>query len=667
MVASDNKNQRRRRRQRRYHTRRIAAVLIFTSSLTVFNILRPPPTPSFNINKHDIGIPPIEDNQSVRFDRGLNSSQSPLFTTGDVILDDDKTPFATSSIPGTNKTGDTEIIVATKQHSTISNTSTVDGKIFLQEDDTFKKTTSYSYDTMDVKEFKRLHRNYLLLRQQQQQNISYLSSTTTLARERDSNGNLATTYAFTPRHNFGFGAGFRNQIMALTMLVMHANDDGHDQILLDSLWHKDTYGTNQFDPFDFYFDVETWNRYSGIGNNGGDGDNKKEKEKEQMMTSGASLVDWSSYSRGENKTNPPRHPNRLPRIVLYNQTLHDQWDLNRSRNLDRDIVSTRPYGYTKGSTRLAAGYQFYVKGKGRYTVNDDPKQKNSNEIHRNPAEILMLQGALKPHPALQAIVDRSKIHLQERASRVGALRYMTLHARIEPDMQRHPVCKEKKVLTLQEIVNMVEFKWPDQAPVDVVFLPINRQYIEREGTIPENYKNESSADGHGTINWIAADNLRVLNRLTNHNKTGKDIITGGMWNGTVPVIEFGSEALQGTVYDQRPSTSGSILNYFLSLDADIFVGTEVSSFSHDVLSARFYRGLANGKESNSTNSYADKLETKSDTSGIDIHTVSVDAFASARMNDNMRYVRKNNFKYLPGGRLQEWITEKMVSPPGFLC
>jgi hypothetical protein len=54
-----------------------------------------------------------------------------------------------------------------------------------------------------IEEFQRSHRNYLLLRQQQ--NTPYTSSTTTLARERDSYGNIATTFAFAPQNQFGFG------------------------------------------------------------------------------------------------------------------------------------------------------------------------------------------------------------------------------------------------------------------------------------------------------------------------------------------------------------------------------------------------------------------------------------------------------------------------------
>jgi hypothetical protein len=178
---------------------------------------------------------------------------------------------------------------------------------------------------------------------------------------------------------------------------------------------------------------------------------------------------------------------------------------------------------------------------------------------------------------------------------------MTLHARVEPDMQRHGVCKDKKVYELKHIVNFLYEKWPDRAPVDTVFLPIHRQLLERE------VKTDPS-------NVIAADNLSVLNGL----------VTDGMWNSTVNVVEFGSNALRGTVYEQRPSTAGAILNYFFGLQPDctVFVGTEVSSFSHDVLASRYYRGYHGGVY--------------------------------------------QNYKYLPSG-LHEWITDDLADPPGHVC
>ncbi len=36
---------------------------------------------------------------------------------------------------------------------------------------------------------------------------------------------------------------------------------------------------------------------------------------------------------------------------------------------------------------------------------------------RNPVDILLLKGALQPHPALQAVVDRSKEYQREKGQR----------------------------------------------------------------------------------------------------------------------------------------------------------------------------------------------------------------------------------------------------------
>jgi hypothetical protein len=102
--------------------------------------------------------------------------------------------------------------------------------------------------------------------------------------------------------------------------------------------------------------------------------------------------------------------------------------------------------------------------------------------------------------------------------------------------------------------------------------------LEKEGTLPKTLKNDTKSDDKR--NWIAVDSLQLLSRLTNHltdhdnSEDGKSL--SGMRSGKVPVIEFGSDALVGTDYKHRPSTSGAILNYFLGLDGHI-------SFSHDLL------------------------------------------------------------------------------------
>ena len=501
---------------------------------------------------------------------------------------------STSSSPNANTNHNTDVDVdvdAWLVGSTNSDGNT-DGSAFEK----FMKSTpltKYSYGTTDLDEFAILHRNHLLSKHQELKD-SYLS---TKARGKDSNGNNITTYSFACWYANGFGGGFRNQIMSLVALVMLANHGGHEQLLYESVRHKDLFASNKFNSFAFYFDVEHWNRYS-----------YNEEKQHEKGTS--------------------RHPNWLPRLVFNDPDIHDEWDQSRLA-YKANATKTRPYGYTFKWTTLMGRYMSYVQGKG----------KLHKDHRRNPAEILMLQGALRPHPALQAVVDRSKKYLLgQTPTTKSSFRYMTLHARVEPDMQRHPVCKEKKVLKLQDIVDMIESKWK-VPPVDAVFMPINRKLLEKEGTLPKNFKNDTKKGDK--INWIAVENLQLLNRLTSHGQSGDDSKSvGGLWNGKVPVIEFGSEALSGTVYEHRPSISGAILDYYLGSDGHIFIGTEVSSFSHDLLAARFFRAF-NGSDWSA-------------------------AAKASSYSDSGWNLRNNNYKYLPGG-LEEWITNDMVDPPNFNC
>jgi len=218
----------------------------------------------------------------------------------------------------------------------------------------------------------------------------------------------------------------------------------------------------------------------------------------------------------------------------------------------------------------------------------------------------MIREALRPHPMMQELIDK---HIQSMS---GSRGYMALHARIEPDMQAHPVCRDKKVLNLTDIVRFIEEKWQDP-PVAKVFMPINRQYLEKEGDYDALIKNPKqqkliNEGNKPELNWIAVNNLKELNRITRE----------GMWNGQVPVVEVGSNMLKGTVFEAKWSTPGSMLNFYLGLAAKIFVGTEVSSYSMDLLANRFY---------------------------------------SSSMD---------NYKYLPDG-LHEWTPPGTIDAPGFTC
>ena len=307
----------------------------------------------------------------------------------------------------------------------------------------------------------------------------------------------------------GYNAGLRNQVMAFTGLVMTSVQDGHNQILLDTLRHKDTYGSNKMAPHEALFDVAHWNSF---------------------------------YPQ------LPRMVHCDPGIILgYNCSTRD-W-INSTNGM--------PMAYKTFGNQHFTAYKRYSKRKGPFA---DP--------FPNPADRLIKAGALRPHPDLRAIGDRLLSTMNEKAT--GP--YMTVHARIEPDMQKHPVCKDLKVLNLTTIIEFLETKW-NEPPATRIFFPVNRQELEKEGTVLEKEANEET-------NWIAVNNLKALNRISKE----------GLWGGRAKVFEFGANALKGTKYEESMSSiGGALLNYHIATNAEIFVGTEVSSYSNDLVATRFYR------------------------------------------------------------------------------
>jgi hypothetical protein len=249
--------------------------------------------------------------------------------------------------------------------------------------------------------------------------------------------------------------------------------------------------------------------------------------------------------------------------------------------------------------RLFTAYMRYAKAIGPLVAKTATRDPSTGKAvgFRNPIKILMLQGAMRPHPSFQAIIDRL---LAESGLEKGSGNdYMTLHARVEPDMQKQPVCRDKKVLNLMDIFDFIKQKWPDP-PVSRIIMPINRQYMGQECHVNKHDPNKT--------NWIVGQHLKALNHARDH----------GLWGGKVKALEFGANALENTTYADRPSTGGSALDFFIGIGGKIFIRTEVSSFSHDLLATRFYRNA---------------MET---------------------------------YNYLTDG-LHEWTPPGKVDPPGFGC
>jgi hypothetical protein len=302
-----------------------------------------------------------------------------------------------------------------------------------------------------------------------------------------------------------FASGFRNAGMSFTWFVMYASENNYTSILLNNLNWKDLYGLRK--PWGF--------------------------APHNLLFD---VEHWNT------------HYPTLPRIVPYDPKAHDQYDpatLGCVSGVSEDDATRPSFAGT------------YMQGFNQYRMYTKRVLNNPAKNPRSPAETAMMKGAFRPSPAMQAHMDRL----------TGGDSYMALHARIEPDMQNHPVCRDKKVLLLSDIVTHLEATFPNP-DVGRVFVATNRPMLEHDA--------ESNPD-----NTVAAANLKELNRIRDN----------GMWNGTVKVFEAGSNLMRQTNDDFQTYSgiSGAVIDYFLALQASVFVGTEVSTFSADLIQSRFFR------------------------------------------------------------------------------
>lgn len=332
--------------------------------------------------------------------------------------------------------------------------------------------------------------------------------------------NLLSLQAMEPKPNISscaylhvFWSGFCNQYYMFMGVMLMAQASNCSQILVHSIRWKDLFGTNQQLRHDLFFDVVHWNSY---------------------------------------------HPS-LPRFVTYDEELFQDLIISNPQdmkpslkwNVD-DPYSNAKHPFAIGQKRTDAIMKFY----------DYTKDVEKGRSERQESELLVLKGALRPHPGIRDIMTTFKKHH-------NMTNIMVLHARIEPDMQKHNMCKEYKVLNITDIVEMLHKKYPEP-PVSTVLIILNRSILETE-------VNQKTNE-----NEMAFHNLKILN----------EIISKGLWNGRVKVVEAGSELAKQSehpMYAKYSSLAGSIINFFLSLEAEIFVGTIVSSYSTALVSYRFFR------------------------------------------------------------------------------
>ena len=302
--------------------------------------------------------------------------------------------------------------------------------------------------------------------------------------------------------------------MMFVGIIILAKKENYGQLLVESLKWKDTYGTNLMIRHSLLFDVAHWNSFYPM----------------------------------------------LPKLVNHDEKLLPDVQVIPSKkgialsstinwNIDMDNA-TKPH------------YLGLIRNSGIHAYRQYNRKISRNEIKREQFEIELMKDAFRPHPAIQAIIDDFL--------GVSGDAYFVLHARVEPDMQKHGSCSELKVTSLKAIISHIEEKIKDP-PVSTMIIMLNRELLEKE---VHNTKNPP--------NTLAIENLDVLNHITTH----------GMWNGRVKVVEAGSKlAIESKheIYSQYSTIVGGIINFFIAANSQVFIGTQVSSYSMAIIKTRFYR------------------------------------------------------------------------------
>eukprot|EP00586_Coscinodiscus_wailesii_P004620 CAMPEP_0172486766 /NCGR_PEP_ID=MMETSP1066-20121228/15495_1 /TAXON_ID=671091 /ORGANISM="Coscinodiscus wailesii, Strain CCMP2513" /LENGTH=388 /DNA_ID=CAMNT_0013252933 /DNA_START=56 /DNA_END=1219 /DNA_ORIENTATION=+ len=310
-----------------------------------------------------------------------------------------------------------------------------------------------------------------------------------------------------------FKGSFHNQLKRFTALVIIAQDMDISQILLPSIRWGDGIADRAV-LHDELFDVEHWNTF---------------------------------------------YP-RLPRLVTYDPKQHYQWDAT-----DRLLNMTFPGGFHGApdqflETNIKHRTMPYGVGGGHEMdelwIRYRQYRRYSTGIHNLPVKRKefeeLMSSALVPSRVL-----RKKMKSFVRGSNINGTEtksYLTLHARIEPDMEYHPQrdkCEEFKDFNLTEMLSNVEETFANtstltenEPPFQAVFLAIDRQNL---------------------IEGAPSD----LARLT-------EVEMKGMWNGRSRVFSVGAESL-----------IGQIIDFFIAIESKTFVGTPLSTWSTDVWTVRY--------------------------------------------------------------------------------
>jgi hypothetical protein len=232
------------------------------------------------------------------------------------------------------------------------------------------------------------------------------------------------------------------------------------------------------------------------------------------------------------------------------------------------------YGGGKKAGVLWNAYVSYQKRSTITKVDDGTGSSRTNQSFVPFDTDVWIYRALQPTAKWRELAN----HCIHRHTPTG--KYMALHARVELEMMEH-ICGSGMEKNLSQILDQVYTLHNEQpmmvrSSISSLFIAVSRDGMELTG----NYHKSP-------FRKIAEDNLQTLNRVTQNSSSMSDAI--------LPAFECGEQVLQ-QFYSANPHIPNhgtllqSVINFYIAVTSEIFIGVAQSSYSTDILTTRYWLG-----------------------------------------------------------------------------
>jgi hypothetical protein len=444
-----------------------------------------------------------------------------------------------------------------------------------------------------------------------------------ISRSSEASGNRTTLALLYPP---GLIGGYRNQVLRFIAFVVYAKQNNISQLLLPSLlWttkmddpgmnNTETSDIQQRDfpiPFHWIFDVDHWNTFHEnlpilvnpyrmlslqkhdcwieasemnniyhLHNQAG--------QKVGNRNNSSHILYYEHDPTPINSTDAFGKPvfiNHLQRAVLLQGAIRpiagnitipiltNQHGINPRKhnfavNTDH-CINPRVFGGGMKAGVLWNAYISYQKRADTTTM-----LSNGNKSYVPFDTDIWIYRALRPAKIWRELADECI------TTRAPTGKYIAVHARLELEMMGH-VCgrtMEKNLTVILQQINRLynEQPQPRKVLMSGLFIAVSRDGME----VTDNYRKSP-------FRTFAEDNIQTLDRITRSQQAPNP-------STVLPAFECGEKLLQryyikNANIPDHGSLLQSVINFYISVSSDVFIGVAQSSYSTDILTTRYWLG-----------------------------------------------------------------------------